>query len=592
MTITQVGNGRDKIRTTDRNRNLLILLTSVSVTAVLATWPLAANFTRSCPLGTVGVPALPQFLVWQLWWVAQSVTQCFRGFWHAPIFHPHPMTTSYSEPQILAGILVSPLWSIDPAPALVLNCAIFFTLLLNGLFAYRFVRALRVEPAVATIVSSIVTAMPLVAIEGSPMNTYAIYGPLAVYAGIIQFRERPSIARASWIGFALIVSYLSSQFHLLFAVPGFAVATAIACVGPPGNTFRLIRFSIPVLVACAIVFMFAWKPLHFYHSLEIKREIAMVQTLSPRAMELIFRPKTAVFPPRVSATYQYGLLPGFLLYCLALFGVWTETREKTSNRRIWAVFLAAIGFLSLSLSLGTNLAVFGDWRPVMWLHDNIPGFGQVRSYHRFIGQVEIAIVGLASMALDRLARAGKTWTRGFVRRKQLVLMIGILILIERLAIPMPLTVMPTWSNSAWVHWLADKDSKAAIVHIPAIKSESAADQVPITNRMLFQVIHHHPIVDGYSGMSAPGSLELNSMLVNEFPSLRSLCVLYREIGARFAVIDIEWALRHSALLAARSDALELAFIDNEVRIYRLRLPAGGCYEKRMMPWLKRAERWR
>jgi hypothetical protein len=90
------------------------------------------HLTDAIPLGTELEATVPVFSLWSLWWTANRAGHGFRGYWDAPIFYPLAGTFGFSEPQIFAGLLVTPLWSTTAPPALIYNLALLTVLALNG----------------------------------------------------------------------------------------------------------------------------------------------------------------------------------------------------------------------------------------------------------------------------------------------------------------------------------------------------------------------------------------------------------------------------------------------------------------------------
>jgi hypothetical protein len=71
------------------------------------------------------------------------------------------------------------------------NLAVLLTLTLNGYFAYRLARALGASQGAALSGGMFLIACPLVALEGSALHAFALYGPLAVLESLVRFSRRP-----------------------------------------------------------------------------------------------------------------------------------------------------------------------------------------------------------------------------------------------------------------------------------------------------------------------------------------------------------------------------------------------------------------
>ncbi len=110
--------------------------------AIAATWPLQPAIAGALPLGTEHEATVPLFNLWTLWWDADRVPHGFDGLWNAPIFHPLEGTFTFSEPLLLQGVTLSPLWWMGVPPAAIYNLAILLTLVCNGLATRSLARAL------------------------------------------------------------------------------------------------------------------------------------------------------------------------------------------------------------------------------------------------------------------------------------------------------------------------------------------------------------------------------------------------------------------------------------------------------------------
>ncbi len=111
---------------------VLVALTFLALTIAL-TWPLAKGLTRDVP-GDLGDPLLTA------WVMAWDMTHLGRGWLHANIFYPHPMTLAYSELLLPQALPLWPVYAITKNPLLCHNIALLATFVLSGLGTYLFCR--------------------------------------------------------------------------------------------------------------------------------------------------------------------------------------------------------------------------------------------------------------------------------------------------------------------------------------------------------------------------------------------------------------------------------------------------------------------
>src|SRR4029450_11880342 len=80
--------------------------------AVMMTWPLAAGFGTFGR--TRGVDADGMYAIWNVSWVARTLTSDPRQLFDANIFYPHRWTLAFSELNIVAGAGGTPGWRRTP----------------------------------------------------------------------------------------------------------------------------------------------------------------------------------------------------------------------------------------------------------------------------------------------------------------------------------------------------------------------------------------------------------------------------------------------------------------------------------------------
>lgn len=88
-----------------------------TLVALATTWPLALHLTTAVP-ADLGDPLLNAFIIdggiTQLGSLLSGDLSAFSRFWHAPIFHPEPLTLAYSEHLAAQALQAAPLYA---APA-------------------------------------------------------------------------------------------------------------------------------------------------------------------------------------------------------------------------------------------------------------------------------------------------------------------------------------------------------------------------------------------------------------------------------------------------------------------------------------------
>lgn len=110
---------------------------------IALTWPLALSLTHDLP-GDLGDPLLT---VWIIAWDAEHMLRALggdlhalAGYWHANIFHPHPLTLAYSEHLTPQALQILPVYALTRNPILSHNLVFLSTFVLSGLGMFLFVR--------------------------------------------------------------------------------------------------------------------------------------------------------------------------------------------------------------------------------------------------------------------------------------------------------------------------------------------------------------------------------------------------------------------------------------------------------------------
>src|SRR4051812_43897315 len=117
--------------------------------AVIMTWPLAAG------LGTYGrtrgVDADGMYAIWNVSWVAHTLTSDPRDLFNANIFYPHRWTLAFSELNIVAGVVAIPGWLFTRNALVAHNSVLLFAFCSSVVGAWLLARRLSGSPAAALV---------------------------------------------------------------------------------------------------------------------------------------------------------------------------------------------------------------------------------------------------------------------------------------------------------------------------------------------------------------------------------------------------------------------------------------------------------
>src|SRR5688572_22324522 len=117
--------------------------------AVAMTWPLAAGFGLYGR--TRGVDADGMYAIWNVSWVAHTLTTDPRQLFDANIFHPHRWALAFSELNIVSGIVGIPGWLLTQNALVAHNSALLLAFSTSAIGAWLFARRLTGSPAAAIV---------------------------------------------------------------------------------------------------------------------------------------------------------------------------------------------------------------------------------------------------------------------------------------------------------------------------------------------------------------------------------------------------------------------------------------------------------
>jgi hypothetical protein len=541
--------------------------------AIVATWPLLPSLASALPLGTEHEATVPLFNLWTLWWDADRVPHGLFGLWDAPIFHPLKGTFTFSEPMLLQGVTLSPLWWMGARPAAIYNLAILGTLACNGLAIRSLARALGAPRTAALLAALAGVTLPYTAKVLGVLPVLPLFGTIWALAALIRFGKEGGWRPAALAVLSFAAQFLAGEQMALLSLP-FLLLAGLAALAEQRFRAR----SIATLAALAILGALVLTPIagtvsSFHEKYGFTRSEEVVASLSAQARDFTTRPSSSrfAFPPREDsyAGDTGGLFPGFLLLGLGAAGVWLGWRQ--GERRLWIVCLLVCVVVGGLLALGLNLRI-GDWRPFASLREVVPGLRTLRSPFRAVAISQAVLAALAALALARLA----SW-RGRIGTS-LALALGVLAATENLASPGDLVPTPASPRTAWTSWLREQPGKLVVAHVPLPQGLHVSDYEVEAWRMFAQIDHHRPLLNGYSGYFPSGYGTFQVDMDQNFPSDRLLCMMAFGMGVNTLVLDRPYLEERRALF--ESDSLRGFFApgysDPGVVIVRLSPPPAAC----------------
>ena len=247
-------------------------------------------------------------------------------------------------------------------------------------------------------------------------------------------------------------------------------------------------------------------------------------------------PLARLFPGFTRPLHRRTLYPGLVCCGLAVLGM-----QHLRRRQLWwwRRYTLLAGALGLWLSFGVRLQL-GAFRPYILAERYFPGFGQLRSPYRAALFVQVFLVVLAGLGLDRLVPLAARARLALARPHALLpCLCALLVLLEVTPWRGPTARFPHEAmHEPWVAWLATQPA-GAVAMVPPSRGSQTHEFVDTVVGMLQSLQHRHPIVNGYSGFF-PAIPQGLLRLLEHFPSSESLAEL-RRYGVRYAVVDRDWS---------------------------------------------------
>ena len=501
-----------------------------TVWAIVLTFPLILHPFGHIPLGAETTGTVPLFNLWTVQWNIDQLMQGYPNYWDAPVFAPTKGTFAFSETQPLTALLATPIWLSLQAPALGYNFAILLFLTLNGWFAFCLLKIWGASNMVALFAGLIMQSLPFVAQEMGVLQLVAIFGYLWTLFFMDMFLAKirqggPNRRNIFGLALGLPITFFTCGYYGLFSLLFLPVLLLTQMHSPHLKLSLLKQLTVVALLAFAFTAPFLSRQHEILGQHGFVRSEQTIATNSAQLVDYTHFLDTNVLYGQVFAVEPGGqqrLFPGFALVLLAGIGLFGP------NKRRVKVYLVTVAILALLLSLGLHLQV-GNSQPYQWVRAYAPGFAQLRSPFRFAVLVQIHLALLAGFGLLNFER----WAGN--RGKIAGAVCTALILLESLALPMPLLPVPVaQSNVPWQSWLNAREQQPTVVMVPFAAGPRVADYEQTVLWMLESSQFKAKMLNGYSGFFPAYHPDLRRQMQN-FPSRGSISLL-RDMRVDYVIV--------------------------------------------------------
>jgi hypothetical protein len=485
------------------------------LTAVL-TYPLSFNLASLARIDS----ADGQFSIWNVAWVAHALLTSPRHVFDANIFYPHTGTLAYSEANLAAGVLATPVYWATRNPYAAHNFVVLLSFALSAIASYYLLRYL-VGDRRAAIVGAIAFAFtPHLFSHLSHIQLLMTAGiPLALLA-FHRLADRPSPRRGIALGLAMAAEAYACAYYSIFVMLMVGLLTLLTAVVRP--LWRDYRYWLGIAVAGGVAIV-AVLPL-FLEYVSLQRETGFERTLAEAAhYSADWRAYFAspaylhIWLLRAIGHWKEVLFPGFVALIVAMVGAKTGWSSGRGTReRELTILYGAIALLALWASFGPAAGLYSA------LYSVVPGFTFLRAPSRFglLVALSLSVIGSIGVA-KRLVTAP--------RPKVLFAVLLGLIIAESVE---TVSFSPVPGPSPAYDVLASAP-RGPVLELPVYSNRFAFMRA---RYMLASTAHWQPLINAYSDYIPPDFVAAEGQL-GHFPSHESFATL-KEMGGRYAVFHL------------------------------------------------------
>ena len=485
-------------RPIDRRHLLVAALGFLAIGAVLMRTQLA-HMDSVPDLGD------PLFSMWRMGWVFHQLGGDPRPLFDANIFHPEPLTLTYSDSMLLPALTGAPLLAAGLHPVIAYNVLFLSGFALSALTTYLLAVRITGSARAAFVAALIYGFYPYRFEHYSHLELQMTYwmplGLLAVHRFCEGLQLRYAIALAI---FGVAELYSSMYYGVFFPLYVLAVMGALLVMARA--PWR--RVIGPLAVAAAIALVLAIplaRPYFAAQPAKGERDVPTVTFYSANASDY-FRahPRSAMYGGRLLADEypERALFPGVTPLAL------TAVALVPPLGAVRIAYLAGL-LVSFDLSRGFHGAVYS------YLYDWLLPIRGMRVPARVSAILAISLAVLSACGVRRLlARCRSARGRAMA--------FAALVLLVAIDLHPALELQRVWREPPPIYSAVASDRRVVLAEFPfATKVPGVTDNIPY---MYFSLWHWLPMVNGYSGFTT-ASYDAMKKEMATFPAPATLATL-------------------------------------------------------------------
>lgn len=482
--------------------------------AVALTFPMAFQLGR---IGRVD-NADGQFSIWNVAWVARTIVADPRHLFDANIFYPHRDALAYSESNLGAGVVASPVYWATRNPYAAHNFAVLFGFAASFVGMYYLVAHLAGD-RLAAVVSAIAFAFcPYVFARTSHIQLLMIGGLPFVMLAFHRMVDAPSVGRGAALGAAMAVQALFCGYYGVYAI--LLVGFGVLVMATTRRLWTSGRFWIALAAGGVVAFAIvgpAFVPYARVQQAGFGRTLENAASFSANWSAYLASSSHAhVWMLSLIPRPSEALFPGFVALVCGLGGAWHASRVRRGEL-LW--LYGGLAILAFWASFGPRAGLYSA------LYRVVPAFTWLRAPARLGLIVTFALCLLAGVGLS-----------GWFARTRHATAIAVMLALAtagELAVTWPMRpvepVEPVYLRLAQL-------PPGPVIEMPFWYLEFMFPRHAYY--MLQSTWHWMPLVNGYSDFIPPDFRD-HVLTLAAFPSRDSLKLLEPD-HVRYAIIHRYW----------------------------------------------------
>lgn len=465
----------------------------------------------------------PLFSMWRIGWVFHQLQGDPRALFDANIFHPEPLTLTYSDSMLLTSLFAAPLLWAGLAPAVTYNVLMVASFLLSAMATYLLVVRLTGSARAGFVAGLLYGFHPFRFEHYSHLELQMTYWmPLALLA-LHRFADTRRTRDAVLAAVCMAAQLYSSMYYAVFFAFYAPAVFGTYLLAARRPVLRLIGpLAVAGVVAVALAVPLA-RPYAVAQDTKGERPLSEVESYSATASDYLRpHPRSATWSGRLPPPgyAERALFPGVMLLVLAAAALVPP---------VGAVRIAYIAGLivAFDLSTGINGVLY---EPLYTWFSPLRGMRVAARASVLVG-LSLAVLSAFGVR-SLLARCRTDRVRTIV--------FAVLVAAAMADVRPTLTLQRVWPTPPTIYTAIARRPDVVLAEFPFRTFDRLSGWIDALPQMYFSIWHGRSMVNGYSGFAAPSYGSLLET-IQYFPGPQTL-EMFRSRGVTH--IAVTCALAH------------------------------------------------